>query len=120
MSKTSAVDSPDVSRLFHVTSVVNRDSIEAHGLDWSKMRDARGIAGSYHPEQEGCFVCFDEMDAQWFVRMNNTGGPVDVWAIEGLDESTLVVSGEGYSYFPGCIPADTLTLVERDLLVDRF
>lgn len=109
-----------MGRLFHVTSVLNRDSIEAHGLDWSRMKEARGIAGSHRPEKEGCFVCFDEMDAQWFVRMNNTGGPVDVWAIDDLDESTLVVSGEGFSYFPGCIAADKLTLVQRDLMVNRF
>jgi hypothetical protein len=109
-----------VSRLFHVTSVLNRESIEIHGLDWSKMGVARGIAGSHRPEEEGCFVCFDEMDAHWFVRMNNTDGPVDVWAIDDLDEGALVVSGEGFSYFPGCIPADKLTLVQRDLLVDRF
>jgi hypothetical protein len=109
-----------VGRLFHVTSVLNRESIEAHGLDWSRMKEARGIAGSHSPEKEGCFVCFDEMDAQWFVRMNNTGGPVDVWAIDDLDESALVVSGEGFSYFPGCIPAEKLTLVQRDLKVNRF
>jgi hypothetical protein len=84
------------------------------------MRFARGIAGSLRPEKEGCFVCFDEIGAQWFVRMNNTGGPVDIWAIDDLDQSALVVSEEGYNYFPGCIPAENLTLVERDLLVDRL
>lgn len=29
------------------------------------------------------FVCVDEGDADWFVFINNTGGPVDVWAVEG-------------------------------------
>jgi hypothetical protein len=109
-----------VVRAFHVTSVLNRESIQQHGLDWSKMGVARGIAGSNRPEKEGCFLCLNEFDADWFVRINNTGGPVDVWAIEDVDESALVVSGEGFSYIPGCIPADKLTLEQRDLMVNRF
>jgi len=47
--------------------------------------------------------------------VNNTGGPVDVWAVDGIDEQMLVVTGEGYSYFPGRIPPDALTLLEQNL-----
>ena len=28
--------------------------------------------------------------------MNNTGGPVDVWAVEGYDEAQLLDNGSGY------------------------
>ena len=43
--------------LFHVTSALNRDSILAHGLDWTRMGAAPGIAGSLTPEEEGMFLC---------------------------------------------------------------
>jgi hypothetical protein len=67
-------------RLFHVTSARNRESILAHGLDWTYMGAAPGIAGSSAPEEQGVFLCLNEFDVDFFVRMNNTGGPVDVWA----------------------------------------
>jgi hypothetical protein len=72
-------------RYFHVTSSLNRSSIRANGLHWRLMAAAPGIAGSGAPEQEGCFLCLDD-HADWFVRMNNTGGPVDVWALDGISE----------------------------------
>ena len=49
--------------LFHVTSALNRDSILAHGLDWTRMGAAPGIAGSLTPEEEGVFLCRDEFEA---------------------------------------------------------
>ena len=85
----------------------------AHGLDWTRMAAAPGIAGSQVPEEDGVFVCRDEFDAEFFVRMNNTGGPVDVWAVEGIGEDQLVTSGSGFLYFPGRIPSGQLTLVRR-------
>ena len=51
-----------MSRLFHVTSSLNRESIQAHGLDWRRMGAARGIAGSSAPEQAGCFLCLNEFE----------------------------------------------------------
>jgi hypothetical protein len=85
-----------VSRLFHVTSSLNRESIQAHGLDWRRMGAARGIAGSSAPEQAGCFLCLNEFEMEWFVKtINTTGGPVDVWAVDGVDEKDLVESPEG-------------------------
>jgi hypothetical protein len=79
------------------------------------MSEAPGIAGSTEPEQPGCFLCVDEWETDWFVEMNNTGGTVDVWAVEGIDKSDLVVSPEGYSYFPGRIPVERLSLVRWDI-----
>jgi hypothetical protein len=47
--------------------------------------------------------------------MNNTGGPVDLWAVEGLDRSELVESPEGVLFVPRPIPPSQLTLVRRDI-----
>ena len=79
------------------------------------MKAARGIAGSIAPEQQGCFLCRGESDTAWFVEMNNTGGPVDVWAVAGVDEESLLESPEGYSYTPDPIPPERLTLIRRDI-----
>ncbi len=106
-------------RFHHVSSVRNRDSIRAHGLDWTRMRAASGIAGSRAPEVEGCFLCVDPGDAEWFAGMNNTGGPVDVWAVDGIVLDQLEVSPEGYNYFPGKIPPHLLTLIRQDIAWTR-
>jgi hypothetical protein len=103
-----------VGLFYHVTSVLNRDSIHAHGLDWTRTGAARGIAGSRRAEQEGCFLAHD-YENDWFVRMNNTGNAVDVWEISGVETAALVQSSEGYSYFPGIIPQSRLRLLRRDI-----
>ena len=72
-----------MSTRYHVTSALNRASIQRYGLDWRRMGSARGIAGSLRAEQEGCFLASDEGERDWFVRMNNTGGAVDVWEVDG-------------------------------------
>lgn len=101
--------------LNHVTSTLNRASITKHGLDWSRMGAARGIAGSRTPEIAGIFLCTDELEVDWFVRMNNTGGPVDVWAVEGIDRASLVVFDTGYSYLPEKIEATRLKLIRAEV-----
>lgn len=101
-----------MARFFHVSSVQNRDSIRAHGLDWTRMGAAPGIAGSPVPEDDGVYVTRTEFDAGFFVRMNNTGGPVDLWAIDGIDETRLITSGNGFEYLPARVPPDRLTLVQ--------
>ncbi len=100
---------------FHVTSTTNRDSVLKHGLDWSQMGEARGIAGSRRPEVSGVFLCRDESEADWFVYLNNTGGPVDVWQVDGVPDSDLAPSPNGYAYLPRAIPTGQLTLVHRGL-----
>lgn len=99
---------------FHVTSAANRASIRRHGLDWSRMGAAPGIAGSRAPEVQGCFLAADEWDADYFVRMNNTGGPVDVWQVSGIEAGDLL-EFSGYAYLPARIPARQLRLVRTDL-----
>jgi hypothetical protein len=101
--------------MFHVSSSRNRESILAHGLDWQRMAGVRGIAGSQEPEQEGCFLCLNEHEVEWFVRINNTGGPVDVWAVEAVDEQELLESPEGHFYVPRAIPPGRLTLLRADI-----
>jgi hypothetical protein len=101
--------------MFHVTSSKNGESILKHGLDWTRMSEACGIAGSREPEQAGCFLCLNEFYVDWFVRMNNTGGPVDVWAVDGVSEHELVESPEGHDYLPRPIPAGQLTLLRTDI-----
>jgi hypothetical protein len=101
-------------RYFHVTSSLNRSSIQANGLDWRLMAAAPGIAGSRAPEQEGCFLCLDDHEADWFVSMNNTGGPVDVWAVDGISDD-LVQSPEGHYYIPRVVARQHLSLVLRDI-----
>lgn len=56
----------------------------------------------------------DEWTADCFVRMNNTGGPVDVWQVTDVDAVDLV-EFSGYAYLPARIPARQLHLVRTDL-----
>lgn len=79
------------------------------------MASAPGIAGSTRPEQDGCFLCLDENEVEWFIGMNNTGGPVDVWSVSGVPEDALVESPEGHYYLPKTIPPDRLTLLRTDI-----
>lgn len=80
------------------------------------MGAAPGIAGSHGPEQQGCFLAADEGERDWFVRMNNTGGPVDVWEVDGIEDADLVESpGSHYFFFPGVIAAAEVRLALRDL-----
>jgi hypothetical protein len=103
------------SNFFHVSSVLNRESIAEHGLDWSRMGAARGIAGSRSPEAEGAFVCRGQDEVQFFLRINNTGGPVDLWSVDGVDEELLTDNGNGFVYLPGRVPAALVRLVQSDI-----
>lgn len=101
--------------MYRVTSSRNRRSITEHGLDWRRMGAAPGIAGSPVAEQVGCFLSQDEQTRDWFVTMNNTGGPVDVWEVADVRLADLVESPEGYLFQPGVISVDRIRLVQRDL-----
>jgi hypothetical protein len=79
------------------------------------MGAAPGIAGSTRPEADGVFLSSEDGDVDYFVRMNNTGGRVDVWQVDGIDADQMLDNGNGYFYLPGRIPADRITLVQRDL-----
>lgn len=101
--------------MWHVTSASNRESIHQFGLDWRRMTTARGIAGSFEPEQQGCFLCQHESELEWFIQMNNTGGAVDVWEVSGVDEDSLIESPEGHYFLPEVIPPKRLRLTRTDI-----
>jgi hypothetical protein len=105
----SAAYAAPMPSLFHVSSVRNRASIAEHGLDWTRMAAASGIAGSNRPEEEGAFLCRDEFEADFFVRLNNTGGPVDVWIVDEIDEALLSDNRNGFLYLPDEAPAGRST-----------
>lgn len=79
------------------------------------MAAAPRIASSRRPEQQGCFLALDDSEVGWFVDMNNTGGPVDVWEVRGINVDDLVCSPEGHYYFPGLVPPEQLQLVQNDV-----
>jgi len=83
------------------------------------MGAARGIAGSTQPEADGIFVC-DAVMIDFFVRMNNTGGPVDVWQVDDVDAEELLDNGNGIYYVPGQISVDRISLVQQDLVGGGF
>ncbi len=59
------------------------------------------------------FLCMDEFAVGFFVQMNNTGGPVDVWVVTGIDPRHLIESGTGFSNYPAKIPPSQIALTER-------
>jgi hypothetical protein len=103
-----------MSRFFHVTSSLNRESVRQYGLDWTRMALAPGIAGSPGPEQAGCFLCRDEAEVDWFLGFAETG-TLDVWAVDGVEASELVESPEGYLFVPRRVPPEQLELIRHDV-----
>jgi hypothetical protein len=99
-------------RLFHVSSTLNRESIQAHGLDWTRMGAAPGIAGSPTPEVAGIFLARDEFEVSFFLQMAESHGSLDVWAVEGIDAEQLVDNGSGFGYYPSNIPRSQLSLLD--------
>ena len=87
--------------MFHVSSIGNRESILANGLDWRHMSGTSGIAASRTPEVEGVFLSPDHFTAEFFVRINSTGGPVDIWAVDDVDPVDLIDAGSASSFHDG-------------------
>lgn len=85
--------------MFHVTSSLNRESLERRGLDWRHMGAAPGIAGSDELELEGIFLARDRFEVDWFVDMAKRRGvsEVDVWEID-VDQLRLLESAENYIF----------------------
>jgi hypothetical protein len=104
-----------VGLLFHVSSRRNRESILEHGLDWRLMSDAPGIAGNNAPEVAGVFLCVSRLEADFFIRMNNTGGPVDLWQVKGVNIEQLLDAGSGYLYLPCPVDVASLELTVDDV-----
>jgi len=55
------------------------------------VMDGAGVA-RYRPSEEPSNkapFCHDDFEVDLFVRMNNTGGPADVWAVDGMGRAIL-------------------------------
>ena len=99
---------------FHLSSVRNRGSIRRHGLDPSRMGAASGLAGNIEAEADGVFLCETEL-VEFFIRINSTGGPVDLWEVRDVDPQALVDNGTGFRYLPGIVATDRIALVREDI-----
>ena len=84
------------------------------------MALASGIAGSRRPEVEGVFLCCGDWEVDWFIDLNNTGGPVDVWAVAGVDGADLIDNGNGHYYLARPVTPSDLTLVRQDVPPGRM
>ena len=109
---------------FHVSSTRNRESIREHGLDWTRMLDQPGIAGSPHAEGARVFLARDIDEAEWFVSMSRSHHEsVDIWEAtlpDAIDVWREAPPGppygemDGYLYTTRPIPADRVRLIRRD------
>jgi hypothetical protein len=99
-------------QLFHVTAAVNRRSICRYGLDWRRMSEAHGIAGSPTPELPAIFLCEDREDAGFFVHMARV--PVDIWAVR-VDGLWLESGPDGWQLVAAPIEPERISLVATDI-----
>jgi hypothetical protein len=105
--------------MFHTSRSANRESIARHGLDWRRM-SGPGIANNDTPEWPGVYLCSDLESARWFAGMP-LWGPSDIWRVrvDGLwlegDPSAGGGAGDTWMISPEPIPAEHVTLCERDI-----
>jgi hypothetical protein len=97
---------------FHATAAQNRESISQHGLDWSRMGSARGIAGSNGPELPAIFLCETREEIPFFTGMSRAA--TDVWAVR-VDGLWIESGPDGWVIVAGPISAERLRLVELDV-----
>jgi hypothetical protein len=113
--EAALLNNPRVPTYFHVTSSLNRASIQQHGLDWRRMGAAPGIAGSRRPEQEGIFLVHDEWNVEWFAHMGLEGEhkSLDVWAVTLPDDPEIDAETE-YPLVAKPIPTEAIRLHTAD------
>ncbi len=105
-------------QLFHLSSVLNRASIERFGLDGRRMTLAFGLAGASRSEIAGVYVFEDIEDARWFAGQAVARHPagLDLWEITPAsdlgEEAQLVLGSHGYRYVPGVVEPARVKLVE--------
>jgi hypothetical protein len=93
--------------MFHVSACANRNSIERHGLDWSFMGAAPGVAGSSKPELPGIFLQ-EDADDDFFVRMARFR--TDVWKVN-VEELWLESGPSGWWVVSEPIGPDRIELL---------
>jgi hypothetical protein len=97
--------------LAHASASANRESIERWGLDWTRMGNAAGIAGSVKPELEGVFL--DTLEGvRFFTRMSRQ--PCDVWEVD-VTGLLIETHEDGWMMHLSPIPANRLRLIAKDL-----
>ena len=84
------------------------------------MGETLGIAGSDGPEQEGIFLCDSADEAEFFLRFNNGDGPLDLWAVEGVEQAELIESPEHFYFVARSIPASQVSLARQDIEPPEF
>lgn len=106
---------------WHVTSVVNRTSIDDYGLDWIRMGATGGVAAGasapqgyrYGPEMPGVFLCGTWDDVEFFLSFG--GHPlVDVWEVE-IEGLALEDGPDGWLLSRDAIPRSQIRLVRTDV-----
>jgi hypothetical protein len=103
--------------MFHATAARNRQSITQHGLDWQRMEEVPGIAGSRQPELPAVFLCESAGEVQFFTDMSRLA--TDVWAVR-VDGLWLENGPDGWVILPEPVPPERLRLVETDIPPGRL
>ena len=107
--------------VFHVTSSHNRDSIRRYGLDWRRMGDRPGIAGSIEPEGDCVFLARDGDEVDFLIRIGrNHHDALDVWEVtlphdfdphEDLPEGGPYAEEDGFLFTRERLHADHVRLL---------
>jgi hypothetical protein len=95
---------------YHITSSLNRASIEQHGLDPTRMGNVPGIAGAGVPEVDGVFLAFDLWEVRAYANFRVHQEMLDIWRINDLD-AELRETPNGTFYVEGPIPREMIELI---------
>lgn len=112
---------PNTKVCWHVSSVLNRESIQTHGLDWTRIGATGGVArgtvpspgAGFEPEMPVVFLCDSWGAVEFFVTFGQHR-LVDVWEAD-TDGLALEDGPDGWLISRSPIPAARLRLVRRDV-----
>lgn len=76
-----AVEVEPITTAWHVTSAVNRASIQEYGLDWRAMGATCGIAGATEPEMAAVFLCETIGETDFFIGFRRHPR-FDLWRVD--------------------------------------
>src|ERR1039457_3039886 len=81
-----------MTHLFHVTSTLNRETILAHGLDWTRM-GRPGVSPEPGARGSGRVLVPGRIRGRLLRADEQHRRPVDAWSVTGIDEQHLITSG---------------------------
>jgi hypothetical protein len=61
---------------------------------------------------DGVFLCRDWAEVEFVCQSDGVRGPVDIWAVEGVEVSELIEAPDGFVYSPNPISSERLRLAE--------